>query len=400
MKKILIGGGLVFLLAFVAPIGALQAQELLEPVDGAVLGLKVQPIPAKAVQGPYFKFAENLVISENLEGDVYAAGSTVRIDGDVVGDLLVAGGTVVINGNISDDLRVAGGNVTVNGMVGKNVTVGGGNVTFGPSSQVKGSLVGGAGTLDLSGQIAGNVWVGGGETSVQGKVDQDLNLSAESAAFGPESVVGGNLTARVTEGRLLSDQASVGGRKDISFTKVEDKSGRSNKEKFNKAGQVLTMAMVVKWLIGLLVGVVSGGALLYFFRQTADKLAVQVRSVAAGSLGWGLVALVTVPFLALLLMVTIVGLPLGFITIIGYIVALIVAKWVAGYALGQWLEAKTKVEALKNPYLQLAAGLLLIKLVALVPVAGWLVAFGAMLMGLGALFVTFKAQLHRTPAKK
>jgi len=235
---------------------------------------------------------------------------------------------------------------------------------------------------------------------LQGKINQDLNLSAESASFQPNSMVGGNLKARLAEGRLMSDAAVIGGTKDISFIKAEKKAAPKFQGKFDRIGQALTTAMIIKWLMSLLIGIISGSVLLYFFGKTAQRLANQVKTSAVGSLGWGLVTLIVTPILGILLMATILGLPLGAMVFLGYILALITARWVTSYALGQWLEAKTKLKALKNPYVQLAAGLTLIKLVCLVPVLGWLVACAAMLMGLGALFVAFKTELNHTGLAK
>jgi hypothetical protein len=403
MKRVAIAGALLLGLATILPIGALHAQELTTTEQGGeVLGVKtplVAPV-TKRVEGPHFRFDENLVVTENLAGDVYAAGSTVRIEGKIDGDLLVAGGTVIINGDVTEDLRVAGGNVTINGNVGKNVSVGGGNVMFGPTSKVGGSLLGGAGTLDFAGQVAGNAWIGAGETVLKGKINQDAHVSAETASFNADSVVGGNLQARLNEGKLLVDKGAVAGKKDITFVKPEVNNQERALRKNQKFGQAVTAAVVTKWLFGLLIGFVSGSVLLHFFRKTANNLSAQIKTAAVGSLGWGLIALVTVPFIAILLMITVLGLPLGFMTFLGYILAFIVAKWIAAYALGQWVETRSSMESLKNPYLQFAVGLLIINLLALIPVAGWLVSFGATLMGLGALFVALKTEMSTKTAKK
>ena len=321
----------------------------------------------------------------------------IRIDGKITGDLLVAGADVIINGEVTDDVRAVAANVTINGQVGKNVSVGGGNVIMSPSSQVGASLVGGGGTFEMASLVGGNAWVGGGNINFQGHVNQDLNLGAEQTNFVPGSIVGGNLMAKITEGGLVDDQVVVAGNKKIDFTRDEARERQMNKQQMAKT---VSKAMVMQWLFGLLISVASASVMLHFFKNLSNSLANQVKSSVVGNLGWGLIILVTTPILVIFLMCTILGLPLAFIVLLAYIMALIVASWITGYALGQWLAEKSKIAALKNPYLQLIAGLFTLKLVGVIPVAGWLMGFGATLIGLGVLWLSVKAQLNKSKTKK
>jgi cytoskeletal protein CcmA (bactofilin family) len=202
------------------------------------------------VANPNFKFAENLVISEDLNGDVYAAGGTVRIDGNINGDLIVAGGQVYINGNISQDLRVFGGTVTINGIVEQNASIFAGEVELGPNSEINGSVVGGAGNGNFSGSIMGGTWFGAGNTSLAGKHGDQVNLWTESAQLLSNSEINGDLNIEMDKAGEIDDQnPQISGQKNI---KVAETSKQINQQKgqfskitkgANGAGQVIKFLM-------------------------------------------------------------------------------------------------------------------------------------------------------------
>ncbi len=349
---------------------------------------------AKRVYGPHFFTGESVVITEDLVGDVYVGSGQVLVEGKIDGDLLVGGGKVTLNGEVTEDVRVAAGDVVFNGRVGQDVTAGAGTVTFGPNSEVAGSVTVGSGMVVFNGEVIGDVWVGAGATQLSGVFGQDVNLETSEVQVLPNAIISGNLTAKYEEKADVSDQAQIMGEQNLEkkYRAVQTEQARDRMVNFNKGmGQA-------KSGMALLLGLVSGLVLMYLFPKAADAVTSELLKNPLSSLGWGLIKLMVVPLGAVLLMVTIVGLPLAFLMLMGYAMGMMVASWVAGKAIGEAVYKKSKVSFLKNRYIQFAVGLVLLKLVGLLPLVGWLIKLISFLMGFGALGIWLKSQIK--PLKK
>lgn len=121
------------------------------------------------------------------------------------------------------------------------------------------------------------------------------------------------------------------------------------------------------------------GLLLYMLAPRAlDAARAAARERTAGAVGWGLLIFFGVPILAVLAFLTLVGIPLA--------IALLLAVfplYVLGYVTSAWLLGVRLVAG--RPVLGFLAGWAILRVLALVPVLGGLVWFGATVFGLGAL---------------
>ncbi len=342
-----------------------------------------------AVAIPKIFAKEDLVIEEDIEGDLYAFGSNVQIDGNVTGDVIAAGANVIINGNISDDLRVVGAKVIINGQVGKNVTVGAAELTFGEMSRVNGSVIAGAGDSMFAGEINGKLWLGSGNAILAGDFNNDVEVNADNLTSRSSVYIAGDLKARVgadstAEASLTQDQ--VGGKIDISRQPVKE-STQTKKVKVDskKVGSALVVAEIVKIVFKFITGMIVGSLALYFLPQVSKKVVSYLTTNPLASLGYGFATLILVPIAALLLMVMVVTLPLGVFSLFVYIMMLMAAKWVSAKAIGTWLAKLVDEKWLKNDYVQLALGLFILFTIGAIPVLGWAVKAVSLFLGTGAL---------------
>lgn len=350
----------------------------------------LQNLNSRAKVGiPKIMAAENLVVTEDIDGDLYAFGNNVQIDGDVNGDLIAAGASVMINGNVSDDVRVAAATVIINGEVGKNVTVGAGELVFDQNSVVNGSVIAGAGNTTFAGQILGKVWLGGQDANLTGNFGHDFETSVEELSVNSNVMVAGNFKAKVdsefsSEDSLIK-QDQVGGKREITRRVSETSEAKQVQPEQDKMGRALAMAMITKFLLKVATGMVMGSLALYFFPKVSEKLSAFLLGNPLASVGYGFAALVLTPMAVVLMMVLVVTLPLGFFTLMFYMMMLVAAKWVSARTLGVWLAKMMKVAWLKNKYAQLALGLVVLFALSAVPVLGWAVKTIAFFLGMGAL---------------
>ena len=113
---------------------------------------------------------------------------------------------------------------------------------------------------------------------------------------------------------------------------------------------------------------------------------VTIRERPGVSFGWGAVALVATPLVAISFVVTLLALPIGVILLALYGVTIYLARVYALLCLGQFVvRRQTGSSSLTWPFV---TGLFLYTLLSLIPVVGGLVTLLAILFGLGALLMT------------
>ncbi len=395
MKKFLLLSVIVSGFLWVSPASAqMMQQNQFQAADESHMMVESEG----RVEGPHFRFDSTVVISENLSGDVYAAGEKVVINSDIDGDLMVAGKDVIINGNVSQDVRAAGMNVTINGVVGGNVSVAGATVDFGPQSQVMGSMIGGMQSAQLNGQVRGNVYMAAEDYDVNGEFNQDVMMHAGRLNLMKGAHIKGNLTAKLEspEAQVVNDQAQIDGQKDIQTYVAPER----NRERDRQASQAWTGIKTSGLVMSLIVGFITAAVLLYLFPQAFRLLSSEVQTNTMGSLGWGFAYTILAPIAMILLAVTLVGLPLAGLLLVTYILSCVFAHWVVSLAVGQAIFKKYKFSWLKNQYAQLFGGLLVLGVIGLIPVVGWWVQLVVFFIGMGAIYLTFKNSIRKKGVSK
>lgn len=340
--------------------------------------------------GPHFYSGENVVITENLQGDVFAAGGTVRLEGSIEGDLLVAGGEVIVNGPVTQDIRAVGGTVTIAGQVGGNVTALGGTVTIDDDAVVGNSVLLAGGTLITNGLVAGQAWLAGENVVIDNQFGSDVQAWANTLSVMPATTVAGQFQAKLTEEPEISEQAIFQEQPQVEI--------REEAAQPPVSGGFNIVTIIVVTVMNLTLGVI----LLYFFPRLSQKLTNSLLKGPLVTLGWGFVQLLLIPLMIGFLLLTIVGIPLAILLGISYVAALMVAHLVAALALGTKVATTFSAKSLSDPYAQLIIGVISMSVLTNIPYIGPVISFIALVFGLGALFIAFKSSLRtpRTTSKK
>jgi cytoskeletal protein CcmA (bactofilin family) len=178
---------------------ALSPQTILRPLltlFAVVLGLLViLPLPAHALEKK--AWGEVVVEQGEVESEVSTPVGNVRVDGIVEGDVKAGMGDVVVTGEVEGDIHAGRGDVEVYGPVGGDIEAGFGDVYV--YDRVEGNIEVGRGDLELKdrGLVLGEVSLGGGEIrgnkdAVEGAVLTDVrpDMDHDSDGFGIPSLVG------------------------------------------------------------------------------------------------------------------------------------------------------------------------------------------------------------------
>jgi hypothetical protein len=255
----------------------------------------------------------------------------------------------------------------------------GGDMTLGPDEHA-GAMVVLGGNAVVRGE-AGALLVVGGNAQLDGARVGDVTVVGGQAELRHGATIGGDL--RLVDATLLRDDDT-------------------------RIGGAITHESAPRWgffpfgfvfALGASLAVLLAGILAVAIAPVATERAAQVlrqepgRSALAAAL-----AFLVGPPVAVVSMVTIVGIPVGFGLLFFVLPALAFLGYlVAGYALGArvWQSARAN-EAEPRPFVATVIGLAVLMLLGILPVAGALVGLCASALGGGAIALTaWRALRHR-----
>lgn len=360
----------IFLVILCAFFGSLYAQE-----DEQFIVLQKGEI----YQGDYFATGRVIEISGTVNGDVFAFGSQILIDGHVTGSVIATGGTIEVSGTVDGSTRLIAGQVEISGTVGRNVTAAGGNIQIISKASVGKNAVLAAGIIDISGDILGDLTISGSNVRILGKIGRNVRAFVGELRVGSRAQIIGNLDysshqrARIDQGAKIDGQIRY---KRSFFTEIF-------------GGEWKRGAVFGSELIGFVMNFIFSfviGALLLKFSFHKLQYAIEIlRTRFWKSILMGMVFIIVLPIAALILFITIFGIPLGIALIAFSLIVLYAAKVVPIFWLSNILLTKIRFK----PYSLLGFTLMLILFLVLIriPYFGAFLSLAFTLIGLGTMIL-------------
>ena len=313
------------------------------------------------VNQDYFAAGNNVNLSGTVNGDAYLAGGNITIDGTVNGDLLAAGGNITITGKVTGSARVAGGQILFSGNVGRNLSAAGGNITLTENAILAGNLVSAGGTLIIENTVGKNVNAAIGNLILGSKAKVTKDLTYWS-----------NNSAQTQQGAVV-----LGKTQQNMLTNANFKTPNPG-EVTHRLAQASLFFRVMSFISYLLIGLL----LLRFLPGLTSNMAETIKAHLGESLGIGFVIFILTPFLFILLLITVVGLPAAFIYLLFFLLLSYLSIIFVSVALGQKILGRRG-----SSYPSLLVGLLIYEILAfLFSIIGWLISLVFVMMGLGAMF--------------
>jgi hypothetical protein len=329
--------------------------------------------------------------TQAVQGDLMAAGGRVSVDHAVKGDANLAGGSVEVRAPVGDDLRVAAGSVTLASTVGGELVLSAGSVTLTPLAAVaQGARLYG-GTVTIGGNLTGPLTVSAQKIYLNGEVKGDVRLVAEVIELGPQAKLGAALSYASPTEMLKAPGAVVLGtvtREDRS-TGSYGKHGERADHARDHDGAMQMQARGPGWLggvFGFLALTALGALALLIFPVFLPRAASTVKTSPGLSVAVGLGVLVAVPVFAVLLCVTLLGIPLGFAVMALYPALIMMGLVVGVLALSVALRSVLRQRegtSFANRLMWFALALAVLMLLAWVPFIGAALGGVVMLAGLG-----------------
>ncbi len=341
---------------------------------------------------------------ETISDTLIAAGQTVAIDGTVNGDLLAFGRTVTIRGNVTGNVITGAESVTIEGTVGGDIVGAGRGVTL-RGTHVGRNFFGFGRDLDVDAgaEVAGNALTFGDTTHIDGRVGMDLrsfggnvlmsgNVQRDFEAYAgevsvlPSGRIGRNVTAHIeADDKLqIAQGATIGGAVNRQLVAREQRSNR-----------YLTTGFYVTQVVRIGAAFLTGLLLLWVF-PVLRTLSLPTVGAALRSAGIGLVAAIVLPIAAILACITIVGIPIGMLTLVIGVIGLYFAKTVVAQLIGR---ALFQSPAGPPHYAAtLIAGLAIVIIAINLPVVGGIVNFVLTVLGFGMIVTVLLGRYGSSPA--
>jgi hypothetical protein len=229
--------------------------------------------------------------------------------------------------------------------------------------ETAGDVVVADGDVTIRGTVDGDVVVADGDVTIRGTVEGDVVAFSGQATLGRR----GHITGDLVYGDDKPVQAP-GSRVDGDVKKFE-------------IGDISVVGAIGLWLLFTVSLLLLGLVLLLLAPKAAVAVARTAKSKALVAGIVGLLAFFLIPVIAIAACVTVIGLPLGVVLLFSIVPLYTFAYLSAALVLGRLILKKATI-------LAFVAGLVILQLLVLIPIAGGLIGFLATVFGLGALLVT------------
>jgi len=316
--------------------------------DATVFLAGSDPVSTATVKGILFG-AGNTVSAGGESEYAFLAGNNVALNGDCSRDAFIAGNNVGFAGNVARDLYAAGNLLTFHGTIGRDFYAGGKMISLG-------------------GEIGGDVYLDASEIQLADdlKIGGSLRYNASANITGPKELISGAEVFEDTHAESESDSA-------VSVSVDTQRSSPLSKLKSRIFGAVglLLIAYFFLWLTPL------------WEKIDSDYTGADFGKYAA-AFGIGLGVLLALPIAAIILMITGIGLRPAFVLLCVYIAALIASPIFLGFILGSLLWRKAFKQQ-RNYWAELAIGIVLLRLVTLLPYVPFFVTLVSAAFGLGCV---------------
>jgi len=328
----------------------------------------------EVIDGDLYVGGETIIIDGTINGDLIAAGRTIMVNGTVNGNIIAAGETVDINGEVTHAVRIIGEILNISGTIGRDLLVAGNKVSIASTAEIGSDLLLGAGTARIDGLIKG-----------------DINSGVEHLTIASTASIQGKLTYISENEANIQSGAQIRGKITHKLPDVKERL-ITGTHRLPDVGERLVAGIgiglwgkVIRFLMTLMLGIV----IVLLAPRRVKAVTESIRTRPWASLGWGAIILIFTPIAALIACITIIGLPLGLITLVLYTIAICLTQLFIGLFIGQLIIGSSRgVESRAALVGALVLGLAILSILRLIPYLGAVIWVATILFGLGAILVS------------
>lgn len=340
----------------------------------------------KTIEGNFFTAGQSVTIDGIITGDLFCAGQSVTINGKILGDVFCAGQSITINGKVNGSVRVVGENININGQIDKNVMLAGGVVDIGKKSIIGWGLTMASANGVIKGEINRDLVAFGSNFTIDGHIKKNVKLNIKNRknknstiTITKDSKIEGDLEYSSYQEANISPQANIVGAINFNAKKI-----------IHKNWNLIILAWIWSYIFSIFSALIVGLVLISLGGKQIKILINKMQDKIKLAIGWGTVIMFLSPIIAILLLLTIIGIPLSFVLIGIWLIIFYIAKILTGIMLGQIVLKKYLRKKRKSLMWAMVVGIVLIKIIFAIPFLGWLFCLIAVCWGMGGIYLTLK----------
>jgi len=244
--------------------------------------------------------------------------------------------------------------------------------TISITGSVGNDLLAGASSVALTGTVGRNIMASVNRFVVDGPVGGDIKAYVNDLIFGSSARVSGKVTYTSENEAVVNSGALIGGNLNRLDPPSETVLASPWRTAWSFIRPILSL-LAVTLLMTLL------------FPVLASKTALTIKNKPGISIGYGALVVFVAPIAALLLLITVIGIPISFLSMLLYIVLIYTTRVFAGYFLAQIIFER--FDKIVHPVWTGLAGVFVLALLIRIPYIGWFIHIAAVLFAAGALIV-------------
>jgi cytoskeletal protein CcmA (bactofilin family) len=331
--------------------------------------------------------ASLLVINGTVNGDILWAGQTINVNGTVNGSITAIGMNINIDGDVSKSVRAAGSSVNVRGRIGGDLMVAGSTVDLTNKATIGRDLAFAASKITVDSMIDRSIKGNGGDATLSDSVGSDVDITVNNLTIASSAQIRGDLIYTSKNAATIQSGALIAG---TTTHKLAQSHITPSWPPLGAWGSVIAFFMA------LLTGIV----LIAIAPKRAKLVAAAIKNKPLPTLGWGALIFIVTPIAAVIVCITIIGIPVGLAGLVLYGIALYVSQVVVGLFIGSLILGRSnKIENRGILIGAFAIGLIILTLVNLIPYLGAPLFLATAIFGLGAMFVSEKTLRSSRSAK-
>ena len=330
----------------------------------ALMVLAIMPVSAEEINKFYAEAGDNVKVEDVVHADSAIYGNVVDLIGNLDGIGFIAGNTVNLNGNL-EYAFIAGNVITVNSKVERSAYIAGNAITIDKDASIGRDLFIAGSDVNISGNLNRDVNAAGSKVVITStaKIKGDISISADTIIVEKGAYIEGTLSYNETAKADISKESSLTSVKTYTVTEEEAKS--------NVGSILISIANIL---------VVFAVTTLVFPQDILKR----GKTNYLKSFGIGLLILLCTPVIAIFLLISSIGISLDLILIALYAICLYLSYITFGVLLGHLLiEKLIKKDA--SILLKGLIGIILLKLIVLIPAIGGMISLIAICIGLALI---------------
>jgi cytoskeletal protein CcmA (bactofilin family) len=326
------------------------------------------------IKGDVYIMGERVRVDGTVDGDVIIFSQSVDVNGHVMGDVIAFGQSVRINGQVDGNLRCANNNLTITGTIAKNATIFGQTVTIDSNGKVGGSLTTFGESFSMDGSVGRDMLLFFAHGTLAGKVAGEVRAKGDSLVISSSAVIDGPIHFEGNKQADVSPSAKLAS--PVEFKQIE------HRPEYLKGNYYV-------WRVIWTAAFILLGLVLFFLMPGFGRETIQAAEQVGLPIFLGILVFFGVPIGAVIVCITVVGIPIGVLTFGVWLLMLCTAELVVGAVVGTWILGKgtTNWEIVGR----MALGFVIVRIVytplAHMHVVGLLAALAIWMWGMGAISV-------------